>query len=119
MDSTTPDFEIWTSDNRNWLIERLHDLNWSYQDLDAALGFPNSRGSYTRQVCECDRIPSSKYRRRLSRWWVRGPQRKFDPDLIERIRAVAVPFLRAREGHPVVRSYSRKQARMARRILHE
>jgi hypothetical protein len=119
MDTTAPNFETWTSDHVTWLIARLRDLNWSYHDLDTALGFPNSRGSYTYLVCECGRAPSLKYRRRLSRWWVRGPQRKFDPALIERIRAVAVPFLRAREGHPVARCYSRKQARMARRVSHE
>jgi hypothetical protein len=117
MDATTPNFTVWTSDNVTWLISRLHDLNWSYCDLDIALGFKASRGSYTRQVCECGLVPSVRYRRRLSRWWARGPQRKFDSDLIERIRAVAVPFLRAHEGqYPVARCYSRKQARRAKRV---
>jgi hypothetical protein len=116
MKSTTPNFDTWTSDNVNWLIQRLYDLNWSYRDLDEALGYRASRGAYTYLVCERNRVPSSNYRRRLIRWWARGPQPKPPPTLLQQIQTVAVPWLRAREGQPVQRAYSRRRARVARRV---
>jgi hypothetical protein len=113
-----PDF-VWTADCIEWLAATLRQLNWSYVDLDDALGFGPSRGSYTRQVLECGRAPSMRYRIALERWWNRNPQRKFSPTLLLQIQAVAVPWLRAREGQPVTkRTYTRRQARLIRRQHH-
>jgi hypothetical protein len=117
MEPTTPIF-IWTSDCTNWLTDTLLRLNWTYRDLDCALGYSLSRGSYSRQVCQCGRLPSVEYRRRLIRWWARGPQPKPPPTLLQQIQTVAVPWLRAREGQPVQRTYSRRRARIARRQHH-
>lgn len=113
-----PNFE-WTSDCVEWLTLALLQLNWSYRDLDDALGYGLSRGSYTRQVLECGRVPSPNYRRALVRWWNRLPQRKPAANLLQRIQAAVVPWLRAREGQPQPqRTYTRRQAHIIRSRRH-
>jgi len=113
MEPTTPDF-IWTSDSAAWLTEALDRLNWTYHDLDEALGYGASRGSYTRQVCQTDLVPSEKYRRQLLRWWNNKPQAKAPANLLHQIQTVVVPWLRAREGQRSAnQSYTRRRASVA------
>lgn len=113
MEPGTPNF-VWTSDCVAWLTETLLRLNWTYRDLDEALGYGLSRGSYTRQICERGRVPSLEYKRKLIRWWSRKPQPKPPANLLQQIQAVAVPWLRAREGQLVERVYTRRQARIVK-----
>jgi len=113
MEPTTPNF-AWTSDCVAWLTEALLQLNWTYHDLDEALGYGASRGSYTRQICEAGRVPSREYQRRLMRWWNNKPQAKAPANLLHQIQTVVVPWLRAREGQMSAnQSYTRRRARMA------
>lgn len=117
METITPNF-VWTSDCAAWLTDALLRLNWSYRDLDEALGYGLSRGSYSRQVCQCGRMPSLEYKQRLMRWWNSKPQAKPPANLLSQIQAVAVPWLAARQGqHVVNRTYTRRQARVARKRL--
>lgn len=120
MESTTPTYQ-WTSDCVAWLTEALLRLNMTYRDLDDALGYGPSRGSYTRQICERGRVPSLTYQRRLRRWWAGNPQPRPPANLLQQIQAVAVPWLRAREGQtgnaPARQPYTRRQAKMAKRRL--
>lgn len=116
MDSTTPNFDTWTADTVAWLERRLMDLGWTPRDLDIALGFTKSRGAYTIMVLRHGRIPSRRYRRALAHWDSSNPR---PADLLQRIQAVAVPWLRAREGQPVpLRTYTRRQARIIRSQHH-
>ena len=116
MDTTTPNF-VWTSDCVAWLTDALLQLNWTYRDLDDALGYGPSRGSYSRQVCEAGRVPSLTYRQRLMRWWNSKPQANPPVHLFLQIQTVAVPWLRTREGQATIRTYTRRQARIARKRL--
>ena len=116
MEPTTPNF-VWTADHPAWLAEALDRLNWSYQDLDQALGYGASRGSYTRQIVACGRVPSVEYQRRLFRWWANKPQPKPRQDFLFRIQTVAVPWLRARQGRRMAQCYTRRRAEIARKRL--
>lgn len=116
MEPTTPNY-VWTSDCVAWLTDALLRLNWSYIDLDEALGYGASRGSYTRQVCESGRVPSLEYRLRLMRWWNKNPQIRPPKNLLLNIQTVAVPWLREREGQSQVRIYTRRRASIAAKRL--
>jgi hypothetical protein len=116
MEPVTPIF-VWTAEHAAWLAEALERLNWTYRDLDDALGYKKSRGSYTRQVCECGLVPGLPYRKRLARWWANNPQPRPAKDLLLKIQTVVVPWLRAREGQPVARSYNKQRAKVAVRRL--
>lgn len=95
----------------------LDRLNMTFRDLDESLDYEASRGSYIRQVCECGRLPSKAYRARLARWWAYAPQEKLPAELLDKIRLVAMPWLRAREGHPIQQRFTKRQAEIARKRL--
>jgi hypothetical protein len=114
---TIPSNYVWTSECVEWLTEALLRLNWSYRDLDEALGYGLSRGSYTRQVCETGKVPSLEYKRRLVRWWNKQPQPKVPATLFQHIQLTVVPWLRAREGQLSNQTFSRRQAHMAAQRL--
>jgi hypothetical protein len=116
MEPTTPIF-VWTAEHAAWLAEYLESLNWTYRDLDEAMGYAKSRGSYTRQVCEVGLVPGLPYRKRLARWLASNPQPRPAKDLLLKIQTVIVPWLRSRQGQPVARSYSKRRARTAAKRL--